>query len=86
MLTLLGFSMTLAGCASKPTAAVPVELLLPNCWLTLPADLKAPPIPAPDIRPGERMVETVAADRLRERQKDRRTADIQAHVKACSGR
>lgn len=52
----------------------------------MPAELKAPPEGVPDIVPGYRIVQQVAEDRLRERRKDRKTADIQAHIKACSGR
>lgn len=65
-------------------AVVPEALLKPNCWATLPAELKVKPAPAPEIRVGDNAFETVARDRLRERQKDRRASDVLDHVKACS--
>jgi len=63
---------------------VPAALLNPNCWDTLPADLKVKPAPAPEIQVGDNAFETVARDRQRERAKDRKATDVLDHVKACS--
>ncbi len=74
----------LTACVSADKPAVLAAEPRVDCWTTIPAELKAPPEPIPEIAEGDNKFETAALTIARERRKDRKFLDLQAAAQACS--